>query len=163
MINLQRLQRPKKLRHRPTPTVCLPKLHPTIIYKQIPMMEDVFGSGVLGHLSSVGKESDDLRELVHRELFRPVWDKAVMHPLGMRLDVEPYRWASWRDRFFHSRLDGRFRRFETHEPLGSTVRSVEVNESSTPTAAASRECLYVLFIDLVSWSPDTPPLYIYIC
>lgn len=63
--------------------------------QQIPLMEDVFGSGVLGHLSSVGNESDDLRELVHRELFRPVWDKAVMQPLGMRLDVEPYRWASW--------------------------------------------------------------------
>lgn len=64
------------------------------------MMEDVFGSGVLGHLSSVGNESDDLRELVHRELFRPVWDKAVMQPLGMRLDIEPYRWASWRRRHF---------------------------------------------------------------
>lgn len=64
------------------------------------MMEDVFGSGVLGHLSSVGNESDDLRELVHRELFRPVWNRAVMQPLGMRLDVEPYRWALWRRHFF---------------------------------------------------------------
>ncbi|CAM9458001.1 unnamed protein product [Ectocarpus sp. 6 AP-2014] len=57
----------------------------------IPMMEDVFGSGVLGHLSAVARESDDLRDLVHRELFQPVWDKAVTQPLGLRLDVESYR------------------------------------------------------------------------
>ncbi|CAN0140987.1 unnamed protein product [Hapterophycus canaliculatus] len=57
----------------------------------IPMMEDVFGSGVLGHLSAVARESDDLRELVHRELFQPVWDKAVVQSLGLSLDVEPYR------------------------------------------------------------------------
>lgn len=55
------------------------------------MMEDVFGSGVLAHLSAVARESDDLRELVHRELFRPVWDRAVVQPLGLHLDVEPYR------------------------------------------------------------------------
>lgn len=55
------------------------------------MMEEVFGSSVLGHLSSVGRESDDLRELVHRELFRPVWDKVAMRPLGASLGVEGYR------------------------------------------------------------------------
>eukprot|EP00752_Nemacystus_decipiens_P010432 g9296.t2 len=57
----------------------------------VPLMEDVFGSGVLKHLSSVARESDDLRELVHRELFQPVWDKAVFQPLGVHLDVETYR------------------------------------------------------------------------
>lgn len=56
-------------------------------------MEDVFGSGVLKHLSAVARESDDLRELVHRELFQPVWDKAVFQPLGLHLDVETYRWV----------------------------------------------------------------------
>lgn len=56
-------------------------------------MEDVFGSGVLGHLSAVARESDDLRGLVHRELFQPVWDKAVVQPLGLRLEVETYRYG----------------------------------------------------------------------
>lgn len=56
------------------------------------MMEDVFGAGVLNHLSSVARESDDLRELVHRELFQPVWDAAVIQPLGLHLHVEPYRY-----------------------------------------------------------------------
>lgn len=55
------------------------------------MMEDVFGSGFLSHLSAVARESDDLRELVHREVFRPAWDKAEMLPLGLRLELEPYR------------------------------------------------------------------------
>ena len=57
-------------------------------------MEEVFGSGVLSHLSAVARESDDLRELVHQEVFRPVWERAVMQPLGMRLEVESLRYVS---------------------------------------------------------------------
>lgn len=55
------------------------------------MMEDVFGSGFLNHMSAVARESNDLRELVHKEIFRPVWDKVEMFPLGIRLDLNPYR------------------------------------------------------------------------
>lgn len=54
-------------------------------------MDDVFGSGFLNHLSAVARESDDLRELVHKQLFQPVWDKVEMLPLGLRLELEPYR------------------------------------------------------------------------
>ncbi|CAM9186684.1 unnamed protein product, partial [Sphacelaria rigidula] len=57
----------------------------------VPMMDDVFGSGFLNHLSAVARESDDLRELVHKQLFQPVWDKVEMLPLGLRLELEPYR------------------------------------------------------------------------
>lgn len=57
------------------------------------MMEEVFGSSVLSHLSAVARESDDLRELVHKELFRPVWDKTDIQPLGLRIDLEPYRYV----------------------------------------------------------------------
>lgn len=62
--------------------------------EQIPMMEDVFGTGFLSHLSAVARESNDLRELVHQEIFQPVWDRAVVQPLGMRLEVESLRYES---------------------------------------------------------------------
>lgn len=69
---------------------------PQSLYRteQIPMMEDVFGTGFLSHLSAVARESNDLRELVHQELFQPVWDRAVVQPLGMRLEVESLRYES---------------------------------------------------------------------
>lgn len=58
------------------------------------MMEDVFGTGFLNHLSAVARESNDLRELVHQEIFLPVWDRAVVQPMGMRLEVESLRYES---------------------------------------------------------------------
>lgn len=57
------------------------------------MLEEVFGNEVMSHLSAVARESDDLRELVYRELFQPVWDKTDSRCLGVRLEVEPYRWV----------------------------------------------------------------------
>ncbi|CAM9656523.1 unnamed protein product, partial [Discosporangium mesarthrocarpum] len=57
----------------------------------VPVLEDMFGLSVMAHLSKAAAESDDLRRLVHKEIFSPVWAAARTTTLGLSVYAEPHR------------------------------------------------------------------------
>ncbi|KAG5177931.1 hypothetical protein JKP88DRAFT_350529 [Tribonema minus] len=57
----------------------------------VPLLKDMYGDGVLGHLSALAAGSDELASELRRELFQPFWDSVERCPMGASVDLMPYR------------------------------------------------------------------------
>ncbi|CAM9733981.1 unnamed protein product [Chrysoparadoxa australica] len=57
----------------------------------LPLLQDMYGVGMLSSLSRLAEESDELKGMVHGQLLGPVWESATRTAVGAYLDIMPYR------------------------------------------------------------------------
>ncbi|XP_063902475.1 uncharacterized protein LOC135122194 isoform X2 [Zophobas morio] len=56
----------------------------------LPLLQEIYGSGVTSNLSSVARDSFELNEMTRRYIFQPFWDSVCRTPLGVHVDCAPY-------------------------------------------------------------------------
>jgi|TARA_B110000003_G_scaffold5494_1_gene5792 tRNA(Ile)-lysidine synthetase-like protein len=56
----------------------------------VPLLEDMFGIGLLRNLSVIGENSEQLSEMVDKSLFKPFWDATKSSDVGCYVDCEPF-------------------------------------------------------------------------
>ena len=56
----------------------------------VPLLEDMFGVGLLRNLSVIGENSEQLSEMVDKSLFKPFWDATKSSDVGCYIDCKPF-------------------------------------------------------------------------
>lgn len=53
----------------------------------VPLLQDMYGAGVLANLSKMAEQSEELNEMAFQTVFGPFFDSAVRGPLGLYVDI----------------------------------------------------------------------------